>query len=259
MIFPGLVSVTFRKLSPEEIIRLASAAGLKGIEWGGDVHVPPGRSDIARQVRRLTQEAGLQLPSYGSYYSVGVSSREEFAPVLDTAGELGVGTIRIWAGNQGSSQASADYRQRLADLTRQLADQAARRELDLAFEFHGGSLTDTVDSTLALLAAINHSRVKTYWQVPAGMPIADCAEGLKRVLSALANIHVGSWSSDRKERRPLAEYEAAWQRFLSIAVTNPGDRFALLEFVCNDDPAMLAPDAAVLRRLLALASDQKQQ
>ncbi|MBI2440463.1 MAG: TIM barrel protein [Lentisphaerae bacterium] len=303
MIFPGLVSVTFRQLKPDEIVRLAAAAGLKGIEWGGDIHVPPGKSDIARQVRRLTQGAGLQVASYGSYYSVGVSRVEEFGNVLDTAGELGAPIIRIWAGNQGSAQpsppacnamrsiagrqslsggcriaggASEDYRRRLADITRELADQAKRRRLDLAFEFHGGTLTDTVDSTLALLSAINHPNVKTYWQpsppacnamrsiagrqslrssvaggVPAGIPIEDCAEGLKRVLPWLANIHVGSWSSDWKERRALSENEAAWQRFLNIAAVTGRDHFALLEFVCNDDPAVLGQDAATLKQLLA--------
>ncbi len=40
----GLVSVTFRQLSPEEIVRVAREAGLTVIEWGGDVHVPPGDS-----------------------------------------------------------------------------------------------------------------------------------------------------------------------------------------------------------------------
>ncbi len=41
MISPGLVSVTYRALPPAEIIALTAAAGLKGIEWAGDVHVPP--------------------------------------------------------------------------------------------------------------------------------------------------------------------------------------------------------------------------
>ena len=38
----GLLSVTFRHLPFERIIELAAEAGLDGIEWGGDVHVPPG-------------------------------------------------------------------------------------------------------------------------------------------------------------------------------------------------------------------------
>ena len=39
MIYPGLVSITFRKLQPDAIIKLVAQAGLTGIEWGGDVYV----------------------------------------------------------------------------------------------------------------------------------------------------------------------------------------------------------------------------
>jgi hypothetical protein len=46
MIQTGLVSITFRQLSPPAIIDLVRQAGLEGIEWGGDVHVPHG--DLGR-------------------------------------------------------------------------------------------------------------------------------------------------------------------------------------------------------------------
>ena len=46
---PGLVSVTFRQLAPEALIDLAARAGLAAIEWGADIHVPPG--DDANAVR----------------------------------------------------------------------------------------------------------------------------------------------------------------------------------------------------------------
>jgi 3-dehydroshikimate dehydratase len=49
MIHPGLVSVTFRKLTPVEVAGLVKKGGLKSIEWGGDIHVPHG--DLARRAR----------------------------------------------------------------------------------------------------------------------------------------------------------------------------------------------------------------
>ena len=51
MIHTGLVSVTFRKLEPAEIVDLVKQAGLQGIEWGGDIHVPHG--DIQRAKRKF--------------------------------------------------------------------------------------------------------------------------------------------------------------------------------------------------------------
>ena len=39
---PGLCSITFRDLSVDDVVALAADAGLAGIEWGADRHVPPG-------------------------------------------------------------------------------------------------------------------------------------------------------------------------------------------------------------------------
>ena len=64
----GLVSITFRDLSPEEVVQVAVENGLEGIEWGGDVHVPHGNLAVAKKVARQTAEGGLKVASYGSYY-----------------------------------------------------------------------------------------------------------------------------------------------------------------------------------------------
>ena len=63
----GVTSVSFRQHTPQQIIAAAAAAGLDGIEWGADVHVPAGDLAAAEQVRQLTQAAGLEVLSYGGY------------------------------------------------------------------------------------------------------------------------------------------------------------------------------------------------
>ncbi|HNC24059.1 MAG TPA: sugar phosphate isomerase/epimerase, partial [Opitutaceae bacterium] len=100
MIHPGLVSVTFRALTPTQIVALVRQAGLRGIEWGGDIHVPHGNLARAREVREMTQEAGLSVAAYGSYYRAAQSEADglAFEHVRATAVELGAPTIRVWAG-----------------------------------------------------------------------------------------------------------------------------------------------------------------
>lgn len=49
MLKTGLTSVTFRNLGIEQIVSLAGAAGADSIEWGGDIHVPPGDLSAARR------------------------------------------------------------------------------------------------------------------------------------------------------------------------------------------------------------------
>ncbi|MCL2298765.1 MAG: sugar phosphate isomerase/epimerase, partial [Firmicutes bacterium] len=96
----GLTSVTFRKLGWRAVIQIARACGFDGIEWGGDIHVPPGEVALAREVHLATVEAGLSVLSYGSYYRLG--GEEPFRPVLDAALALQADTIRVWAGAKGS-------------------------------------------------------------------------------------------------------------------------------------------------------------
>ena len=81
----GLVSVSFRGLSPSEVIRAAREAALTGIEWGADVHVPAGDVSAAKRVGGETRAVGLRVLAYGSYYKPGVSPAEEFDGVLASA------------------------------------------------------------------------------------------------------------------------------------------------------------------------------
>ena len=62
MLNTGLVSVTFRDKTPEEIISTVKQCGLEGIEWGGDVHVLPGDVSRAREIRHLTEQATWPQP-----------------------------------------------------------------------------------------------------------------------------------------------------------------------------------------------------
>ena len=88
----GLCSVTFRRLSPGEVVAAAVAAGVDGIEWGADVHVPPGDRSVADEVARWCTDAGIACPSYGSYLAAGKSSAARLGPVLASAVSVNVST-----------------------------------------------------------------------------------------------------------------------------------------------------------------------
>lgn len=180
MIEPGLVSVTFRQLCPDEIIELVRQARLGSIAWSGDVHVPLNDPDRARRIGRRTRSAGLEVAGYGSYYRL--ASGDDFAPVLEAARELGAALIRVWSGERGSKDADDQHVARIVEEGRQLGQQAAGAGMTVAFEYHAGTLTETAASANALLAAIDDPRVRTLWQPPIGMPAAECERTLRAVL-----------------------------------------------------------------------------
>src|SRR5688572_7298364 len=111
---PGVCSVTFRSRSPQEVIDAAVAADLEGIEWGADVHVPPGEDALAADVRRRTEDAGLTCPSYGSYLAAGKSSPERIPTVLATARALGAANVRVWCPFGAPPRSDADLFDRSA-------------------------------------------------------------------------------------------------------------------------------------------------
>lgn len=257
MIRPGLCSVTFRELPVEEVVRHAAAAGLEGIEWAGDAHVPPGDLDAATHARTVTEEAGLAVTSYGSYLAFVGSDEQvhaEGGAVIAAARALGVPRIRVWATRTASAETSAEDRARTVGRIQELADRAAAHDLEIGLEFHGRTLTDEIGSTLRLLDEVGRSNVLTYWQPHQDMPVEEALDTLRAALPRTSTIHAFSWWP-RSERLPLAERSDLWEAAFAILAGNGADRDALLEFVPGDDPALLRREADTLRTLITAGEE----
>ncbi len=251
MIDPGLVSVTFRKLSPREIVDLTRRAGLAGIEWGGDVHVPHGDVNRAREVAAMTQDAGLRVMAYGSYYRVGYEQDLPFERVLLSAQALGAPVIRVWAGDRGSADADESCWQRVVSESRRIGDLAAEAGLRVVFEFHSRTLTDTNDTARRLIEQVDHPAVGMYWQPAVGQSVDYNLAGLRAMLAWLVNVHVFHWGPTTQDRHPLTDGESEWRRYLAVLSASGRPHGALLEFVPGDAPEAFLRDAAALKGWLA--------
>jgi len=229
----GLTSVTFRKLDVQEIVNIARDCGLDGIEWGGNVHAPPGNLKRAEEVRLATMQAGLDVLSYGSYYKLG--GDDPFEPVLETALALHANTIRVWAGTQGDLA---------IEDARRIADMAKTHDITVAFEYHRNTLTETSEGALLLLRAVGRDNVRTYWQPNPELAHEKNLEELAAVSPYLENMHVFHWTRHGR-RLPLRAGAGEWQEYLRAA----RPKAAILEFVRDDDPAQCVKDAQMLRRL----------
>lgn len=244
---PGLCSVTFRQLEPTQIVELAAVAGLQAIEWGGDVHVPAGDVERAAQVAKATADAGLAVCSYGSYFRAGAD--EQLTPVLDSARALGADRVRVWAGRVDSADASRQQRAQITARLRDAVAEASERGVTLALEYHRGTIADGPRSVLRLLAEV--PGLSTYWQPSVGAADATALAEFDAIAAHTTAVHVFSWSPEG-ERLRLHDREPLWQGLCSAAsalAVPPRD--ALLEFVPDDDPELLASEAQTLRLWLA--------
>lgn len=249
MLQTGLVSITFRKLQPSEIIRLVKEAGLNGIEWGGDVHVPHGDIPKAREVYKMTAGEGIDVAAYGSYYRVGCQDNvsEDFKTVLETAVELHAPVIRVWAGNKASKDADAAWWDKVVEESRLIADMAGKAGISVAYEYHKNTLTDSNETAVQLLNRINHDNLLTYWQPLAELDFKQRIRGLEMAKGKLANMHVFYWLSSG--RRPLDEGAEDWLSYFRV-VSDDRKHYAMLEFVLNDDEEQFLRDSRTLREML---------
>lgn len=245
----GVCSITFREKSVSEVIDLAEQAALDGIEWGSDVHVPVGELSWAAQVGGMTRQAGLAVSSYGSYYRVGSDYPSTFANILQTAVHLGAPSIRVWAGDCGSDEADDAHWRRVITDTIVIADQAAAKGIHVAFEYHGKTLTDSRESAQRLMQTVSHDNVSLYWQPAVGTTMASRLQDIEAVKTWLSHVHVFHWL--QTDKRPLKEGQADWQQYLSHIPVEEGYRYAMLEFVKEDDPEQFLQDADVLHEIIA--------
>lgn len=135
----------------------------------------------------------------------------------------------------------------VADLQR-ISSLAATHGVRVAMEFHSGTLNDTVEGSLSLLAAVD--AVHTYWQPPIAADPDSSLRGLASLLPRLSNVHIFHWI-DAAHRLPLRAGERYWRRVLEVLWSSAGDHAGLLEFVRGDSPTQFAEDALILRECLA--------
>lgn len=246
MIAPGLVSISFRPLTPDAVITHCQDASLDRIEWGTDAHVPS--VDAARAVYEACTAAHIVPASCGSYFKLGVTPWEELASVLSIAQALHTDTVRIWGGNRDSrelSEAALDAMRRDAYRAAELADDYG---ITLCLECHPHTLTDRYESTLRFLSAVDHPRLATYWQPNQFESLTYNLEAAEALAPMARALHVFAWSAT--ERFPLAAHASVWERYFSIFGRTGRDYLALLEFMPDNDPASLPAEAETLHTLL---------
>ena len=197
MLQSGMTSVTFRQLSPQQIVALSRQGGLDGIEWGGDVHCPPSVNEEVKErnmeIQKMTANLGLQVFSYGSYCHLGDpdNTDELYRALIDTAKQLRASTIRVWAGRKGSADADDSYYKKIAADFHHLCEMAAPAGLTISTEYHRGSLTDCSASAVKLLKAANAPNARTYWQPNPDISLAENQRELTEILPYLSNVQIG--------------------------------------------------------------------
>ena len=241
----GLVSISFRKHTPEEIIQAVKAAGLSCIEWGSDVHAPCKDTDRLQSIAALQKEYGIECSSYGTYFNLETHSLDDLPDYIAAAKILGTNILRLWGGTRKGEDMTVEELSAFTNTCRRAAAMAEEAGVILCLECHMRSVTETPDYAVSLMEAVNSPHFRMYWQPFQWLDTEGSLAVAKAVAPYARHIHVFNWRGG--DRFPLLDAVEDWKAYLT-AFTTP--RTLLLEFMPDDRMESLPNEADALRRII---------
>lgn len=240
----GLCTIALRNKLLEDALNVASEVGFDGVEiWGREPHMSM-TYDCARvrAARRMAEERGLAVAVFGSYLRFGglpggnETQNVTVEDAVNTTRGLGTKLCRVWAGARGSREASKHYWRQVVDEAAAACETAAQFGITLAVEMHGGTLTDTAKSTLALLKDVGAPNLKANYQCSFGLQSEDPRRRLEAVLPHVVNLHAQNYVAapnpeERLERVGLADGMVDYGQLVSVLARAGYDGYIEVEFI----------------------------
>jgi len=241
----GLVSVSFRNHTPEEILQAMQKTPLKYIEWGSDVHAPMGDSEALHRLVQLQKAYGITCSSYGTYFHLGKEPLEELEGYIDAAQILETDILRLWCGEKDSQDYTDEEKEELFALCRKAASIAERRGVTLCMETHHKTFTGSKESAFELMRAVGSEHFRMYWQPSQRRTEEENAEHAAMIADDTVILHVFNWRG--KDRLPLEAGVQTWKRYLSKF---DRDRTLLLEFMPDGLITTLETETKALMKIV---------
>ena len=245
MFTPGLVSISFRSLTPEDILQNMVKAELFAVEWGSDVHAPAEDIPRLRKIAALQKQYGITCCSYGTYFKFGQNDVAELEQYFAAAKILGADILRLWCGTRSYLDYTASEKAELFAQCRKAAAMAEAHGMTLCMECHPKTFTDELQGALELMDAVNHPNFRMYWQPNQHKPEAEKVAYATAIAPYTTHLHVFQWQE--KEKFPLETGKENWKTYLSAF---SGHHYLLLEFMPDNDPASLPREAETLRTII---------
>ncbi len=241
----GICSVSFRKHTPEEVIKAVADAGLDCIEWGSDIHAPFDNEERLNKIAELQEKYNIKCHSYGTYFHLMDDSLELLPAYINAAKILGASVLRLWCGTKGSNQYSDDEKKELICECKKAAQLAEENGVILCMENHPGSFTDTAESSLELIEKVNSPHFKMYWQTNVKGDVELALKEAKLLSPHTINIHVAWWLDSK--HLPLSDGALVWEKYLREF---KGEKCLLLEFMHDGKIESLPIEAQSLKAIV---------
>lgn len=222
----GFTSTSFRQIkSIERIVKIAAESSADCIEWGGDIHI----KDIptAKRAKRLCDEAGISVSSYGSYYRVGCKNADEWKNICEIACALGAKSIRVWLDNRDSEITDEETYALLVEDGKTICSVAKEYNLTVCPECHDKTFNNNTDAFLKIRQDIGCDNFKTYFQSRYKRMEYDL-DRIERTLPYIESVHI-SYSEQSREQFPKFRPDYI-NRLLDKIISSDFDGNILVEY-----------------------------
>ena len=195
----GFTSTSFRQIkSIEKIVKIASESGADCIEWGGDIHVKDVQT--AKRAKKLCDDAGIMISSYGSYYRVGSKNSDEWKNICEIASATGAKSIRVWLGSCDSEITDEKTYNLLVEDGKAICAVADEYNLTVCPECHDNTYNNNTDAFLKICRDIGCENFRTYFQSRYKKREYDL-DRIERTLPYIESVHI-SYSEQSREQFP---------------------------------------------------------
>lgn len=210
----GLVSISFRDKTPEEIVAAMQKCQLSNIEWGSDVHAPIYDVNKLKKISLLCKNNNINISSYGSYFRVGKNNPQELQEYINAAKLLGTRIIRIWCGTKGYKQYSNKELDGIISECKEIAAVAKKNGVTVCMECHNETGTDCAEGALTLMKEVDCESFRMYWQPNQYKTVEENIKYAELIAPYTKIIHVFNWSGN--EKYPLGGAIGIWREYLNF-------------------------------------------
>ncbi len=226
----AVFTVGLPEYTPEEALATLRELGYDGVEWrvtdqspasGGTPGFWAGNRctwpfssfvEDAPRITALTREAGLEMPSVGTY--VTCENPEAVEQAMRGAAKLGVPQLRINVPKYDGSESYLRLRDRAVAQYREVADLARQHGVRALVEIHHGSLTSSASAAARFLQSFDPRCVGAIHD--AGNMVHEGYEqyrlGLEVLGPYLAHVHLknASWQASGTRPDGSTEWRSGW-------------------------------------------------
>lgn len=241
----GLVSISFREFTVEQIMQAVKNAGLTCVEWGSDVHAPCNDAEKLAEIVKLQQQYGLQCSSYGTYFRLGCDDIAQLPDYIRAAKVLGTNILRLWCGKKDPDSILPEEKEKLFADCKTAAAMAENENIILCLECHNNTYTQTKEGALELMQHVGSPAFRMYWQPNQFRTFEENIEYIRLMKDYTTHIHVFQWKG--KDRFPLSDGIEEWQGYLTAF---SGDHTLLLEFMPDDRIETLPREAEAMKQIV---------